>query len=113
MALVPLPSERCTTWMATSGRVTPELSAAISASFHLVTWPRKMSAIVLPLNWRRGSAGDPLGAFRLYEIATAPSAAGMWRIAPFLLEAISASVIGCADAPQCLSCARNSDLPQP
>ncbi|CAB4853660.1 unannotated protein [freshwater metagenome] len=36
LPVVPLESLRCTTVIAVSGRVTPEFSAAMAASFHLV-----------------------------------------------------------------------------
>src|SRR5512138_2856445 len=44
MLVVPLPSERWTTMIALSGRLTPGLSSAIRLSFHLVILPRKMLA---------------------------------------------------------------------
>src|SRR6476660_624910 len=47
-AVVPDSSDRWTTWIGSSGRFTPGFWPVISASFHLVTLPRKMSEIVLP-----------------------------------------------------------------
>ena len=41
--LVPLLSARTTTLMLLSGKVTPGLLEAMLGSFHLVTFPRKMS----------------------------------------------------------------------
>src|SRR5271170_6380795 len=46
--VVPDPSERCTTAIAVSGSLTPGLSLAIAGSFHLVTLPRKICAMVGP-----------------------------------------------------------------
>ena len=46
-AVVPLPSVRCTVVIGMSGSLAPSFSAAIFASFHLVTVPAKIS-----LTWR-------------------------------------------------------------
>src|SRR5215475_4370611 len=48
LSLVPELSARCTVVIFVDGRLAPELSAAISGSFHLVTLPAKMSASVVP-----------------------------------------------------------------
>src|SRR5207244_1337079 len=70
-AVVPDSSERCTIVICVDGSFTPLLSAAISGSFHVLTLPRKTSAVVLPSSLR------PLGTpFALYSSATAPTAVG-------------------------------------
>ena len=46
--VVPLLSDRWTTWMALLGSATPEFMAVIAESFHFVMWPRKMLASVAP-----------------------------------------------------------------
>src|SRR5690349_13236161 len=50
LLVVPEASERCTTVIALSGRVTPGLSAATAGSFHLVTFAPKIFARVGPLS---------------------------------------------------------------
>src|SRR3954451_15561179 len=45
-AVVPEPSERCTTWMPVAGNLAPLLSAAILGSFHLEILPAKIPATV-------------------------------------------------------------------
>ncbi|OLC37241.1 MAG: hypothetical protein AUH81_06615 [Candidatus Rokubacteria bacterium 13_1_40CM_4_69_5] len=49
--LVPEPSERWTTTMSVAGSDVPGLTLARRASFHLVTFPRKMSAITSGVNF--------------------------------------------------------------
>src|SRR2546427_3329391 len=56
-AVVPDSSERCTIVICVEGSLTPLLSAAISGSFHDLTLPRKMSAVVVPSSFR--SFGTP------------------------------------------------------
>src|SRR5690349_1884138 len=46
LSVVPELSERCTVRIVVAGSVTPGLSAAIAASFHLVTVPEKILASV-------------------------------------------------------------------
>src|ERR687889_1335517 len=52
LSVVPDSSERCTVWIAVSGRVAPLLSAAIFGSFHLVILPEKMPARVAGVSCR-------------------------------------------------------------
>ena len=50
--VVPDSSERWQTVMSASGSETPEFCEAIAGSFHFVTLPRKMSAVVAPSSFR-------------------------------------------------------------
>ena len=50
--VVPDSSERCTTVMLVLGSLTPGFWLVISGSFHFLTLPRKMSAIVGPSSFR-------------------------------------------------------------
>src|SRR5262245_50715274 len=52
LSLVPELSERCTVRIGVAGRVTPELSAAMAGSFHLVILPEKILASVAGENCR-------------------------------------------------------------
>ena len=72
---VPDPSDRCTTVMSLTGRLTPGLSFVTAGSFHFVTLPRKMSASNGPENFN--SAVTP---GMLYTGRTAPSTVGKCRI---------------------------------
>src|SRR6516162_2299743 len=62
LAVVPEESERTAMAIAVLGRVTPELSAAMAGSFHLVILPSKMPAIV-----GADSCSGLLRPDRLYE----------------------------------------------
>src|SRR5260370_15514045 len=74
MYVVPEPSERWTTVIGVEGRLTPGLSALISALFQAESLPWKMSARVWALRCRFVRPG------RLKMTATAPRAVGMFRI---------------------------------
>ena len=60
---MPLPSERQIGVMSVSGRLTPGLSFFNEASFHFLTFPRKMFASTVPVIFRCGGAPG-----RLYMI---------------------------------------------
>src|SRR5690348_7814826 len=51
LLVVPEPSERWATTIAVLGRVTPGLSAAMAASFHVLTVRLMILASVGPLSW--------------------------------------------------------------
>src|SRR5438094_5032162 len=74
MYVVPEPSERWTIVIGVEGRLTPGLSALISALFQAESLPWKMSARVCALRCRFVMPG------RLKMTATATSAVGMFRI---------------------------------
>ena len=106
--VVPEPSERWTTAMAVSGRVTPALFAAIAGSFHFVILPRKMSATLAESSWSLGVSG------RLKMTTTAPSAVGMWRIlVPAWRAAISSSFMAASEAPKSTVCWVIAVMPAP
>src|SRR4051794_21381863 len=70
-AVVPEPSERCTTWMPVVGRVTPELSFLMAGSFQVLILPAKMPAT---------ASGESLRSEtpeRLYSTAMPPPVTGM------------------------------------
>ena len=50
LLVVPEPSARCATVIAVDGSVTPGLSAAIAASFHVLIFSEKILASVVPLS---------------------------------------------------------------
>ena len=91
---VPDPSARCTTTMSVAGRDRPALMLVSRASFHLVIFPRKMSAMTSGVNFT-GCASPG----KLYATTTAPSTVGMWSTLP-PIAAIAESVIGASDAPK-------------
>ena len=57
MPVVPDLSERCTGLIARSGRVAPELSAAMAGSFHFVMVPAKMPATVFASRFSESTPG--------------------------------------------------------
>src|SRR3984893_3390772 len=57
MYVVPEPSERCTMVIGVFGRVTPGLSALISALFQAASLPWKMAASVWALRFRVATPG--------------------------------------------------------
>ncbi len=60
--VVPDESERWQVVMSVLGRLAPEFSAAIAGSFHLVIFPEKMPATVLPSSFSPAiDAGDVVG----------------------------------------------------
>src|SRR5882672_4751972 len=74
MYVVPEPSERWTIVIGVDGRLTPGLSALISALFQAESLPRKMSARVWALRFRLVTPGT------LKMTATAPRAVGTLRM---------------------------------
>jgi hypothetical protein len=58
--VVPDSSDRCTTVTAVDGSVLPGFNALIAGSFHFLTFPRKMLAIVAPSSLRPLSMPDTL-----------------------------------------------------
>src|SRR3954466_8092988 len=68
-AVVPEPSERCTTWIPVLGRLALP-SSAIILSFHVFTFPAKMAASVGPESLRL------LTPERLYSTAMPPAVHG-------------------------------------
>ncbi len=69
------------------GSVTPELSAAILGSFHVVMAVEKMPASVSPLSW---SLSTP---FRLYDTVIGAAAVGKYRTVPPWNVGLSASAM--------------------
>src|SRR6476659_7085137 len=87
-SVVPDSSERKKTLIGSLGRVTPELSLAIDASFHVVTLPVKMLAATSGV---RTSLPTPL---TLYEIAIGPVTIGRFQAGePQYFAAASASMV--------------------
>src|SRR5437879_13266424 len=78
--------------MSVAGRDRPALMLVSRASFHLVIFPRKMSAMTSGVNFT-GCASPG----KLYATTTAPSTVGMWSTLP-PIAAIAESVIGASDA---------------
>src|SRR5437764_6093102 len=107
-AVVPEPSERCTTWIAVDGRLVLP-SAAIILSFQVLTLPAKIEASVSGLSFRLGTLE------RLYSMATPPPDHGMWRTwPPFATAADSSSGFMTASlAPKSTVPAVNCWMPAP
>src|SRR5207248_625746 len=80
-AVVPEPSERCTTWMPSDGSATPLLPALIAGSSHFLIFPAKMPATVCGASFRLVT---PL---TLNSTAIAPAAHGMCSTGPTLASA--------------------------
>src|SRR5436190_18920572 len=108
-AVVPDPSDRCTTWMPVLGRLAPELSALIAGSFHVLILPAKMPATVWPDSLR---SVTPL---TLYSTAMPPPVQGMCCTAPPLATAAcsSSGFIGTSVAPKSTVRFVNCVMPAP
>ena len=109
--VVPEESERCTTWMARSGRVAPELRAAILGSFHFLMVPRKMPARVSESSLSEATPDT------LYAATMAPNTVGMCStLAPAFAAsaaAISVSFMGASLAPKSTVILVNWVMPPP
>src|ERR1017187_3875404 len=60
MKVVPLPSERCTTIISSSGSFTPWLAAASLGSFHFLMSPKKIPAKASCVNFKSAATPETL-----------------------------------------------------
>src|SRR5579859_1951469 len=89
-AVVPEESERTARVTGVLGRLTPELSAVIAGSFHLVILPWKMFAMTVGLSLRLLTPG------RLYDIVIGPMTTG--KYSTFLPLKLGNSVLGMGES---------------
>src|SRR4051812_25216440 len=108
-AVVPEPSERCTTWIPVAGRLAAELSALMAGSFQVLILPAKMPASV------SGESFRSLRPERLYSTAIPPADHGTVVTWPPLATAPCSSValMGTSVAPKSMVPAVNCWMPAP
>ena len=108
-AVVPDPSERCTTWTPVEGRLAPGLSFLMAGSLQVLILPAKIPATVA------GDSFRSLTPERLYSMAIPPPDQGMVVTWPPLATAACSSVADIATSvpPKSMVPAVNCWIPAP